>query len=66
MIKDDIRKRKQKPNESFEDFLDAIFTISDRLRVPMQETELVEIIVGNLKPNLRHELLHFEIISVAD
>lgn len=60
-IKDDILRRKQKHNETFDDYYDAIMVICDRLRNPLPEYELCEIIQRNLRPEVRHELLHLDI-----
>lgn len=64
-IKDDIRQRKQKQNESFDDFMDAISSLCDKLKTQMSEAELVETVLRNLKPDLRHELLHLELNSIV-
>lgn len=65
-IKDDIRRRKQRLNESFDEYYDAIMVLCDRLREPMTESELCENIQRNLQPEVRHELLHLEINRVSD
>lgn len=41
-IKDDIRRRKLKQNESFDDYYDAIMVLCDRLRIPLSDHELCE------------------------
>ncbi|XP_065361991.1 uncharacterized protein LOC135955566 [Calliphora vicina] len=64
-IKDDMRRRKQKINENFDTFLESMMYLSDRLRIPIGETELVEIIIRNLKADLRHELLHLNISDLS-
>lgn len=64
-IRDDIRKRKQKPNEVFDDFLDSIMNMCDRLRYPMNDSDLVETLMRNIKPDLRHELLHLDIRDIV-
>lgn len=63
-IRDEIRRRKQKPTELFDDFFDAVMMLSDRLRFQMSESELVEILLRNLKSDLRHELLHLDIQDI--
>lgn len=64
-IRDDIRRRKQRPNETFDDFLDAVMTMCDRLRCQMSDSELVETLTRNLKSDSRHELLHLQIEDIA-
>lgn len=56
-IRDELRNRKQKQNESFDKFYEAISAIMDRLPTPLSELELIEIITRNLKPEIRQELL---------
>lgn len=63
-IKDDMRRRRQKPTETFDEYLDSMMSSSDKLRVPISEQELVEIVIRNLKAELRHELLHLEITNI--
>lgn len=36
----------------------------DRLPVPLSDTELIEIITRNLRPDIRHELLYVEVLSI--
>lgn len=64
-ILDEIRKCKQKPNESIDEFLDEISCMSDRLRIPMSESEYCETVIRNLKSEIRHELLHVEINNIS-
>lgn len=63
-IKDGMRRRKQTPTESFDDFLDAVLHIGDKLRVPIDEAELVEIVLRKLRTDLRYELLHLNISDI--
>lgn len=65
-IRDDIRRRKQRPNENFDDFYDAITVFADRLRSPMSEEELCETILRNLRTEIRHELLHISFTNVSE
>ncbi|KAI8116027.1 hypothetical protein CVS40_11836 [Lucilia cuprina] len=66
-----IRDRKQKPGEGFDLFYEAIIDISDRLRIPLPERVLVEILRRNLLPEIQHELLqiwkltHFQLRDVC-
>lgn len=62
---DQLRSRKQKPGERFDTFYDAILKITDRLQSPIHESEMVEIIKRNLRPEVRKGLLHFYISSVS-
>lgn len=63
--KEEIRNRKMKPGESFEAFYDSICYLMDRMDQTIEEDELVEILVRNLRPDIRHELLYVPILSVA-
>lgn len=51
-LKDDMRRRKQRPNENFDEYLDTIMRMSDRLSSPVSEQELIEIVVRNLRTEL--------------
>lgn len=64
-LREEIRNRKQLPNETFTSFYDSIMSMLDRLPVPMEETELVEMLTRNLRPDIRHELLYVPVLSVA-
>lgn len=64
-IKEEIRSRKMKLNETFESFYDSIASMLDRLDKPMEEEELIEILTRNLRPDIRHELLYVPIFSIA-
>lgn len=64
-IKEDIRRRKQRYNETFEEFHDAIIVLTDKLSSSMTDEELCEAMIRNLKPEIRHELLHLDISQVA-
>jgi len=65
-LKNSIRNRKQRNNESFESYLEAILSIADRIRNPMSEEELVSTIMLNLHPDVRLELLHFDIKTISE
>lgn len=62
-IREELRNRKQKPNESFDNFFDSALAITDRLPTPMSDAELVEIIARNLRPEIRQDLLYVPIHS---
>lgn len=65
-IREEIRNRKQRPNESFDAFFETISGLIDRLPSPMTETELVEIIQRNLRPDIRQDLLYVSIGSMFE
>lgn len=60
-----IRDRKQKPNESFDDFYDSVIDVADKLDQPLPDRTLVEILKRNLQPEIQHEILNLTIISVS-
>lgn len=64
-LREEIRNRKQKPGENFDVFFDSISCIIDRLDNPMTETEIVETLTRNLRPEIRQELLYINISSVS-
>lgn len=64
-ILDDIRKRKQELSENFDEYLDSILAMTDKLKIPISDRDLCETIYRNLKPEVRHELLHLEIASIS-
>ena len=63
-IKQQIRTRKQREGESFQIFFDDIIRMSDRLPIPLEEEELIEIVSRNLLPEIRKEMLYVNIISI--
>lgn len=62
---DQLHGRKLKVGERFDPFYDAILQITDRLQSPLHESEMVEILKRNLRPEVRKGLLHFYIGSVS-
>lgn len=64
-ILEDIRRRKQKINENFDDYLDVISSMTDKLKTSINDRDMCEILMRNLKNEIRHELLHLEITSVS-
>ncbi|XP_075147243.1 uncharacterized protein LOC142221410 [Haematobia irritans] len=62
-----IMDRRQQPQESFEDFFNAVVKLRNQQRIPYSERDLVEIMKGNLKSSLAslifpiklHGLNHF-------
>lgn len=63
-IREEVRNRKQRPGESFDNFYEAVSSIIDRLPSPMSDTEIIEILTRNLRPEIRHELLYVPINSI--
>lgn len=59
-----IRDRKQKPNETFDTFYESIVDLTDRLREPIHDDTLVEILRRNLLPEIQHEILNLQVSSV--
>lgn len=51
-IREELNSRKQKSGESFEAFYDAINGIIDRLSVPLEDEQLIEINTRNLRPEI--------------
>lgn len=64
-IMEDIYRRKQRPGECFDNFLDSVMAMSDRLKTPISDENLCAILVHNLRNEIRHELIHFDILNVA-
>ncbi|XP_059221616.1 uncharacterized protein LOC131996179 [Stomoxys calcitrans] len=65
-VKDDIRQRRQRANETFDDFYDAMLTLSDKLSTPLSDEEMCEVVMRNLRSEIRHELLHLNFRHVSD
>lgn len=63
-IREMIRDRKQRLNEPFDTFYDAIVELTDRLKDPLADNVLVEILRRNLLPEIQHEILNMDIFSV--
>ncbi|XP_044316580.1 uncharacterized protein LOC123037875 [Drosophila rhopaloa] len=49
-VRELIRDRKQQPNESFDEFHNAIMLLVDRLQYPISESQLVSVLKRNLRP----------------
>lgn len=64
-ILDEIRRRKQKKDENFHEYLDVIMALTDKLKVPMSDRDLCETLLRNIKTEIRHELLHLNITKVS-
>lgn len=55
-----ISLRKQGPRELYDDFHTAIVTMNSRLGEPIADRKLIDIIKGNLTPNLKYMLFNSE------
>lgn len=64
-IKIAMRRRKEGSTENFDDFLDAMLSIADSLSEPMQDSEITVEVRHNLKPEIKHELLHIDTPNLA-
>jgi len=64
-FKDIMRRRKQGPTESFEDYKNSILKLSENLAAPLSERELIDILMHGLRPHTRQQLLFTPIQSVA-
>lgn len=62
---EEIRSRKQRHGESYDNFFDALSVIADRLPRQMAEEEFIEIIARNLRPEIRQDLLYVPIRSLS-
>jgi len=61
-LREHIRSRKQKQEESFDTFYESVCKLMSRLSVSFAEDELVEMIQGNLLIDMKERIL-FEKIS---
>lgn len=64
-IREEIRNRRQKPGETFDGFFEAVSAMQDRLPTPMLESELIEIVTRNLRPEIRQEMLYIPMSSIS-
>lgn len=64
-LREEMRSRKQKQNESFETFLETLMEMGDRVEIPLDERDFIEILIHNLKTDLRFELLHVNIPTIS-
>lgn len=64
-VREEIRNRKQKPGETFDTFYEVVSSIVDMLSTPMTESELVEILTRNLRPEIRQDLLYVYVDSIS-
>lgn len=65
-IRELIRDRKQNRGESFDAFYESIVELTDRLKEPLSETMLVEVLRRNLQPEIQHEILNLSIGSLQE
>lgn len=64
-LREEIRSRKQKPNETFDNFFESVSAMMDKLPRAMSEAELIEILARNLRPDIRQDLLYVPIHSIS-
>lgn len=64
-IREMIRERKQIVGESFDEYYAAILKLCDRMKFPLSETDLVETLRRNLRPQIRKELFYIDIRTVS-
>lgn len=65
-IRELIRDRKQNRGENFDSFYESIVELTDRLKEPLSENMLVEILRRNLLPEIQHEILNLKINSLQE
>lgn len=65
-IKEEMRNRKQKPNELFSAFLTDIEALAQRLIHKMSEEEKFEIIIDNMKMSYKRRLALHELGSIEE
>lgn len=65
-IKEEMRNRKQKPNELFSAFLTDLDSLQQRLIHPMSEFEKFELVVENMKMSYKRRLALEDIHSIED
>lgn len=61
-----IRDRQQKPGESFDNFYESVVELTDRLKEPLSNAMLAEILRRNLLPEIQFELLNLKISSLQE
>lgn len=64
-IREMIRDRKQRANETFDTFYESVLELVDRLHEPLSDRTLVEILRRNLLPEIQHEILNISVDSVS-
>lgn len=60
-----MRARKKSMTETFDEYRNAVLKLSENLRTPLSELELVEILQRGLRPRIRQQLLYVQINSLA-
>lgn len=63
-IEEDLRNRKQRAGENFDAFYDSVTSMLDRLPRPIPERELVDLLMRNLRPEVRQDLLYVSVHSI--
>lgn len=56
LLREEMRNRKQRPNERFSAFLTEMETLAKRMMKPMAETEKYDIIIENMKVSYKRRL----------
>ena len=59
-----IRNLKQKPNETFEDYFKQVLRLTDKLYASISESELLPLVIKNLRTEIRKDLLYVQIFSL--
>jgi len=60
-----IRNTKEKPNEIFDSSYDTVSELVDQLDQPWTASKLVRVLRGNLRPEIRHEILNLDRLLAA-
>lgn len=63
-IRELIRDRKQRNGENFDNLYESVVELTDRLKEPITDDTLVEILRRNLVPEIQHEILNVKISSL--
>ncbi|KAM8709913.1 hypothetical protein ACLKA7_016678 [Drosophila subpalustris] len=65
-IRSEIEQRKQRPNETFDDYYHVIAAIADRLSQPLSEISLLETLRANLLPEIQQDILYEKTNSISE
>jgi len=60
-----IRNTKEKPNAIFDSSYDTVSELVDQLDQPWTASKLVRVLRGNLRPEIRHEILNLDRLLAA-
>lgn len=66
VTKEEMKNRKQRPNERFSAFLTDIEKMCQRLMRPMSESEKFELVAENMKMSYKRRLVPFTITSIDE